>query len=153
MTTNRDRLEYVRANFPGWFIWYVPGLGAVSWHARRLPLLQAPSAGELAAAIAAAEGTDVLLADSLSEAVPLTGRERFDVLDRLRAELRATFPNWHTVYSPNRDGSVEWETYALPLLHADRAEDLATDMRAVESPRAAGSDRPVGVTFIRPQVE
>jgi hypothetical protein len=42
--------------YPGWRVWYVPRTqGGVSWHAQRLPILDADSPAELDRAIATVE--------------------------------------------------------------------------------------------------
>jgi hypothetical protein len=41
----------LQSEFPGWRIWYVYRAGAVSWAARREPVLNTQSAGDLRAAI------------------------------------------------------------------------------------------------------
>lgn len=52
----------LQSEFPGWRIWYVYRAGAVSWAARREPVLNTQSAGDLRAAILqvlASDGGDV----------------------------------------------------------------------------------------------
>jgi hypothetical protein len=45
----RDRIkDELQARFPDWQIWYVPGAGRTTWHARPHPLLSADSPEELA---------------------------------------------------------------------------------------------------------
>ena len=41
----------LQSEFPGWRIWYVYRTGAVSWAARREPVLNTQSAGDLRAAM------------------------------------------------------------------------------------------------------
>src|SRR5215831_1508986 len=128
-------LPLLRDDFPNWFAWCVPGLGHTTWCGYRLPRLGATSAGALAADMAKVECRPLVeLAGTLSDdVVPLSGRERLPILDRLRAELRSTFPNWRINYTPHRDGPVSWEAHRLPILRADSAEALAEDMRSAQS--------------------
>jgi hypothetical protein len=125
----------LQQTFPGWQIWFVRHAvgGLVTWCAQRLPLLEADNAGALAEAIVAAEGSaTVPLADTLSMDVPTNGEARLPALDRLRNELRATFPNWHTTYTPYVGGGVTWHARRGAVLHADSPEGLAWEIRSAD---------------------
>ena len=48
----------LQSEFPGWRIWYVYRAGAVSWAARREPVLNTQSAGDLRAAMLKVTASD-----------------------------------------------------------------------------------------------
>jgi hypothetical protein len=130
-------LVEMEAAFPGWQIWYILGHGArATWCARRLPVLECDSACALVQQICALGGIAVPLLDTVTMDNPM-GDGRLHALDRMQLEVRATFPNWHTTFSPHRDGPVAWTSYRKPLLHADSPEALAHDIRLLEAEAAA----------------
>lgn len=130
--------DQLTAAFPGWLVWYVPEAlsGHVTWHAQRLPRLEIETASDLAVAMAEVEGRGVpYMVTVTQDQPPPNGPNRLAVLDRMRTELRITFPDWHITYTPHSAGSlikrVVWHGAREPILHAYRPGELTKDIWAL----------------------
>ena len=139
----------LQAQFPSWRFWYIHrAVGGYTWCAQRLPLLETDTAGALVEAIVAAEGSGPApLVDTVTLGVPTNGPDRLTVLDRIRTELRSTFPNWYPHYTPYADGRVTWHAQQVPVLNADRPEELARDILSTQGSRVVTpSEDPATIT-------